>query len=126
MRSSLERFLSLVRYSDSELAEISLGILMVVISVVPDGVHWVGLAARVILVILGFARCWASLQCGLAVRHGMNIGSVLLFGSLLASEWFHPERGDELFLASVTGVATWCLYRTGFELSSRINSDVRK
>jgi hypothetical protein len=121
MRHKIQRFLDLVRYSDAELPEISLGILLAVTTLVPERLTWMPPLAQVILALGGIIRCWASLSCGLPVRNAFNVSSVALFVSMLAAELYHEGAGDELFLGAVTSVAAWCLYRTSYELTTRID-----
>ena len=121
MRKEIARFVDLVRYSDPELPEISVGMLMCVATVVPERLHWMPTSAQVILAIIGLARVWSSLSCSLPIRHAFNITCLALFSAMLAAEIYHPGAGDELFLFSVTSVTCWCLYRTNYEIKTRID-----
>jgi len=126
MRSTLERFVGLLRYSDSELSEVSLGILVWVMVAAPERLHWMGPVAQGILCVLGALRCWASLGCGLPARQALNFASVVLFGAMFGAEVHHDGVGDELFLLATSGVAIWCLYRTSYELAARIDMNKGK
>jgi hypothetical protein len=121
MRKEITRFLELIRYSDSELPEIFLGFLMGIITVVPERLHWMPTLAQVILAGIGLARIFASLSCSLPIRHAFNLACVILFSAMLAAEVHHEGPGDELFLFSVATVSIWCLYRTNYEINSRID-----
>jgi hypothetical protein len=120
MRKEITRLLDLVRYSDPELAEISLGMLMCLAAAAPDRLHWLPAAGQAVLALAGILRVHASLSWGLNVRHAFNVASVILFCVMLAAEVHFNGTGDELFLLAVTSVALWCLYRTNYELSTRI------
>ena len=121
MRKEISRLIDLIRYSDSELPEISLGFLMCVATVVPERLLWMPLLGQIVLAIIGLLRVYASLACGLPVRNAFNIACVILFSSMLGAEIIHVGSGDEIFLLSVTMVSTWCLYRTSYEINARID-----
>jgi len=121
MRKEITRLVDLIRYSDSELPEISLGFLMCVATVVPERLLWMPPLGQAVLATIGLLRIYASLACSLQVRNAFNIACVILFSSMLGAEVVHIGSGDELFLFSITGVATWCLYRTNYEINTRID-----
>lgn len=121
MHKEITRLVDLIRYSDSELPEISLGFLMCVATVVPERLLWMPLLGQVVLGIIGLLRIHASLVCGLPIRNAFNIACVILYASMLGAEIVHAGPGDELFLFAVTTVATWCLYRTNYEINARID-----
>lgn len=121
MRKEITRLLEFIRYSDPELPEISLGMLMLVTAAAPDRLVWMPPAAQLVLAGAGLLRIFASISCSLPTRHAFNLACVILFSVMMGVEIYHPGTGDELFLFSVTAVSIWCLYRTSYEINSRID-----